>query len=202
LTVSPETNDVPPTDAIEDPQVPTEASQPQPSRVARAKSWGGYAWFMSFGTILPLPIFLAGYVTNLTLVGTPVARRFYRFGVFTSTLGQSPPGADKVKEHTGEGEGKKPFVQRVKDHSPAGWVERRGKPPSTAVRVVWFVFVGWWLGIIWVVLAWSVLLLPYPFPGMIRDLLDDLPSVMTLGLPRKRAPERGGSDSGLDGDPA
>ena len=51
------------------------------------------------------------------------------------------------------------------------------------LRIVWFVLVGWWLGLIWVVIAWSVLLLPYPFIGMIRDLLADLPSVMTLGMP-------------------
>jgi hypothetical protein len=137
---------------------------------------------MSFGTILPLPIFLVGYLTNLTFVGAPVARRCYRFGVFFSTLGQAPPGADKIEART-SGEGKKPFVQRVKEHSPAGWVERRGKPPSTVVRALWFVFVGWWLGIVWVVLAWSVLLLPYPFPELIRKLLRDLPSVMTLGPP-------------------
>jgi hypothetical protein len=32
-------------------------------------------------------------------------------------------------------------------------------------------------------LAWSVLLLPYPFPELIRKLLADLPSVMTLAPP-------------------
>ena len=36
---------------------------------------------------------------------------------------------------------------------------------------------------IWTLLAWSVLLLPYPFPELIRKLLADLPSVMTLGPP-------------------
>jgi uncharacterized membrane protein YccF (DUF307 family) len=157
-------------------------AQAKPSRVVRAKTWGGYAWFMSFGTLLPLPIFLTGYLVNLTLVGAPVARDFYRFGMFFSTLGQSPPGQDKVKEKT-SGEGKKPFVERVKEHSPAGWVERRGKTVAMPLRIVWFVLVGWWLGLIWVVIAWSVLLLPYPFIGMIRDLLADLPSVMTLAMP-------------------
>ncbi len=154
----------------------------RPSRVTRAKTWGGYAWFMSFGTLLPLPIFLAGYATHVTIVGAPIARQFYRFGIFFSTLGQTPPGEDKLKERTG-GEGKKPFVERVKEHSPAGWVERRGKPVAMPLRVVWFVLVGWWLGLIWVVIAWSVLLLPYPFIGMIRDLLSDVPSVMTLAMP-------------------
>ena len=35
----------------------------------------------------------------------------------------------------------------------------------------------------WTVLAWSVLLLPYPFPELIRMLLADLPCVMTLAQP-------------------
>ena len=43
--------------------------------------------------------------------------------------------------------------------------------------------VGWWLGALWTGLAWSVLLLPYPFPDLIRSLLADLPSVMTLAPP-------------------
>jgi hypothetical protein len=53
--------------------------------------------------------------------------------------------------------------------------------------VAWFVFAGWLLGALWTVLAWSVLLLPYPFPGLIRSLLADLPSVMTLAPPAPRA---------------
>jgi hypothetical protein len=172
---------------VQDRSVPTAASPSEPTRVDRAKTWGGYAWFMSFGTILPLPIFLLGYLANLTLVGAPIAWQFYRFGIFFSTLGQQPPGEDKLKERT-SGEGKKPLAERVKDHSPAGWVERRGKPVSLPVRIVWFVFVGWWLGAVWVVIAWSVLLLPYPFLGMIRDLLSDLPSVMTLAMPQPAPP--------------
>ena len=51
---------------------------------------------MSFGTFLPLIIFLGGYVVHLTIVGAPVAHRIYRFGIWTSTLGQDPPGKDKV----------------------------------------------------------------------------------------------------------
>jgi hypothetical protein len=38
-----------------------------------------------------------------------------------------------------------------------------------------------------VTIAWSVLLLPYPFLDVIRNLLADLPSVMTLAYP-DRAP--------------
>ena len=60
--------------------------------------------------------------------------------------------------------------------------------PNLLIRAIWFVLVGWWLGALWVILAWSVLLLPYPFPQLIRDLLADLPSVMTLAWPERDGP--------------
>jgi uncharacterized membrane protein YccF (DUF307 family) len=150
-----------------------------------ARAWGGYLWFMSFGTFLPLPVFLVGYLAQLTFVGTPLALRAYRFGIFLSTLGQRPPGADRLESrqtaaNEAEDEKKEPFAQRVRDKAPPGWVERRDRPFSQRARTLWFVFVGWWLGALWTGLAWSVLLLPYPFPELIRKLLADLPSVMTL----------------------
>jgi hypothetical protein len=150
-------------------------------RLPRARAWGGYAWFMSFGTFLPLPIFVGGYLAHLTFVGAPFARRAYRFGIFVSTLGQKPPGADRLESrHKDEKERKKPFAERIRDKAPPGWVERRAEPFGFATRAGWFAFVGWWLGGVWTLLAWSVLLLPYPFPELIRKLLADLPSVMTL----------------------
>jgi uncharacterized membrane protein YccF (DUF307 family) len=161
------------------------ATQPDGEQKGHGRSvrgWIGYAWFMSFGTILPLPVFLGGYLAQLTFVGAPVASHAYRFGVFLSTLGQRPPGADRF-ESRGGGE-KKPFAERIREHSPPGWVGRRSTPFGHGARVVWFVFVGWWLGALWTGLAWSVLLLPYPFPDLIRSLLDDLPTVMTLAPPR------------------
>ena len=149
------------------------------------RAWGGYAWFMSFGTFLPLPVFVAGYLAQLTFVGAPLARRAYRFGIFLSTLGQRPPGADRLESRHDdeEKEKKKPFAERIRAHAPPGWVEGRDVPFSFAVRAAWFAFVGWWFGGVWTLLAWSVLLLPYPFPELIRKLLADLPSVMTLAPP-------------------
>jgi uncharacterized membrane protein YccF (DUF307 family) len=159
--------------------------------VESARHWGGYAWFMSFGTFLPLPVFIAGYLAHLTFVGAPLARRAYRLGIFLSTLGQRPPGADKLdarhKREEGGEEPKKPFAERIRTYAPPGWVERHGGPFGTVARVAWFVFVGWWLGGVWTMLAWSVLLLPYPFPDLIRKLLADLPSVMTLAAPEAEA---------------
>jgi uncharacterized membrane protein YccF (DUF307 family) len=147
------------------------------------RAWGGYVWFMSFGTFLPLPVFVGGYLAHLTFVGAPLARRVYAFGIFLSTLGQRPPGADRLESRHDEadGEKKKPFAERIRAYAPPGWVERRSEPFGFAARAAWFVLVGWWLGGVWTLLAWSVLLLPYPFPELIRKLLRDLPSVMTLG---------------------
>jgi hypothetical protein len=154
----------------------------QGGRARSVRGWAGYAWFMSFGTFLPLPVFIAGYLAQLTFVGAPLARRAYRFGIFLSTLGQRPPGADRLESRL-EGEreeDKKPFAERIRAYAPPGWVERRGRPFAFGARAAWFVLVGWWLGGLWTLLAWSVLLLPYPFPDLIRSLLADLPSVMTL----------------------
>jgi len=110
----------------------------------------------------------------------------YRFGIFLTTLGQQPPGEEKLKARADEGakKGKKPLFERIRPYSPPGWLERRGTPVGLAGRVGWFVFVGWWLGGLWVVLAWSVLLLPYPLLDVIRGLLEELPSVMTLAFPK------------------
>ncbi len=152
-----------------------------------SKPWLGYGWFMTFGTLLPLPIFLVGYIANVTLVGAPLARRIYAFALLLPTLGQEPPGEDKLKARS-ERSGKKPFAERIRPYSPPGFIERRGKPMAMPLRVAWFVFVGWWLGAIWVILAWSVLLFIYPLLDVIRSLLDDLPSVMTLAWPEPARP--------------
>jgi uncharacterized membrane protein YccF (DUF307 family) len=137
---------------------------------------------MSFGTVLPLFIFLGGYLMHVTLVGAPLARRIYRFGIWTSTLGQDPPGKDKVDARMAAA-GKKPFFERVRPYLPPGWIERRGRPFGMTARVVWFVFVGWWLGAAWVVIAWSPFLLPYPLFDTVASLLDEVPCTMTLAWP-------------------
>jgi uncharacterized membrane protein YccF (DUF307 family) len=164
--------------------------QASKTKRARARSavrsgghWVGYGWFMSFGTVLPLFIFLGGYLVHVTIVGAPVARRIYRFGIWTSTLGQDPPGKDRVDARMAAAE-KKPFFERVRPYLPPGWIERRAKPFGTTTRVVWFIFVGWWLGAAWVVISWSPFLLPYPLFDTVASLLDEVPCTMTLASPK------------------
>ncbi len=93
---------------------------PRGGRWRRTRAWGGYIWFMSFGTFLPLPVFLCGYLAQLTFFGAPLARLAYRFGVFLSTLGQSPPGADKLESRRG------PAPARRGSSSSAGGSVRSG----------------------------------------------------------------------------
>jgi hypothetical protein len=164
-----------------------EASRTSLSQKARAtKSWAGYGWFMTGGTFFPLPMFLGGYLVHVTLVGAPAARRIYRYGLFLSTMGQRPPGEDRLKQKAAGTPERKSFAERIRPYSPPGLVERRGRPVPRLARAVWFVLVGWWLGAVWVVLAWSVLLLPYPLLDVIRGILADLPSVMTLAAPASK----------------
>ena len=154
--------------------------------VSTGERWAGYGWFMSFGTILPLVIFLLGYLVHVTLVGAPIARRIYRLGIWISTLGQEPPGKERMEARQ-QGSEKKPFFERIRPYSPPGLLERRGKPMSMPVRVVWFILAGWWLGGLWVILSWSVFLLPYPLLDTVAALLAELPSVMTLAWPGEPA---------------
>lgn len=150
--------------------------------LASAKHWIGYGWFMSFGTFLPLAVFLVNYLVHVTLVGEPLAKVGDRFGLWLSTLGQEPPGKDKLEARSAE-PGKKSLADRIRPYSPPGIIEKRGRPVPMWFRVIWFVLVGWWLGLIWVLLSWSILLAPYPFPDMVMAFLHDLPSVMTLAYP-------------------
>ncbi len=146
------------------------------------KNWAGYGWFMSFGTFLPLIVFLGSYLVHLTLVGAPIARAANQFGIWLSTFGQEPPGKDRLDSRHQDAT-KKSFVERIRPYSPPGIIERRGRAVPLFWRAVWFIFVGWWLGAIWVIISWSVLLAPYPFLDTVRALLDEVPSVMTLAVP-------------------
>jgi hypothetical protein len=136
---------------------------------------------MTLGTLLPLITFLVSYAIHLTLIGAPVARVGYRFGIWLATFGQDPPGKEKLDARKEDGgEKKRSIGGRIKPYRPTEILERRDEPVPLRRRAVWFVFVGWWLGGIWVVAAWSVFLAPYPFLDTVRGILDELPTVMTL----------------------
>ena len=51
--------------------------------------------------------------------------------------------------------------------------------PGLFVRVLWFIFVGWWLGLIWVLLAWFFNLTIIGLPLGLA-MINSIPQVMTL----------------------
>ena len=161
------------------------------SAVTTGGHWVGYGWFMSFGTVIPLLVFLGGYLVQVTL-----SRRSARpLDLPVRDLdGDARPGAARQGEDGGEADrrrsGKKPFFERVRPYSPPGWIEKRGKPISMPIRIVWFVLIGWWLGAVWVVISWSPFLLPYPLFDIVAQLLGEVPCVMTLAWPETVAPIR------------
>ena len=139
---------------------------------------------MSLGTVLPLLLFFAGYVLHLTLVGGPISRQIYSFGVWTATLGQPPPKRNKPEPEKPPTD-KKPFLERIRPYTPTDRLRRRGRPLAFPLRVFWFVLIGWWLGAVWVLLSWSVFLAPYPFLETVNAMLGELPSIMTLAYPEQ-----------------
>jgi hypothetical protein len=99
---------------------------PRTAKLDATKHWAGYGWFMSFGTLLPLVVFLGSYVVHLTLIGAPIARALNRFGIWISTFGQAPPGKDKVVSRKDKGD-KKSLIDesgrtrpRVMSHGAGG----------------------------------------------------------------------------------
>jgi hypothetical protein len=143
-------------------------------------------------------MYLAGYVLLLTHVG-----RRQSAGVFAAaldralTLGQDPPGAAKLAEAAAkpdeeEEEGRlRRFLASVQDRWDRSRVARQytrlvhgDPPPSRWTRIAWFVFVGWWFAGGWTFVAWLAVLPPYPFVGVSRTLIAELPSLLTLERPR------------------
>jgi len=51
--------------------------------------------------------------------------------------------------------------------------------PGLLIRVLWFLFIGWWLGLIWVLIAWFFNLTIIGLPlGLF--MINNTPQVMTL----------------------
>ena len=51
--------------------------------------------------------------------------------------------------------------------------------PGLLIRVLWFLFIGWWLGLIWVLVAWFFNLTIIGLPlGLF--MINNIPQVMTL----------------------
>ena len=51
--------------------------------------------------------------------------------------------------------------------------------PGLLIRVLWFIFIGWWLGLIWVLIAWFFNLTIIGLPLGLA-MINSIPQVMTL----------------------
>ncbi len=51
--------------------------------------------------------------------------------------------------------------------------------PGFLIRVLWFIFLGWWLGLIWVLIAWFFNLTILGLPLGLA-MINNIPQVMTL----------------------
>jgi uncharacterized membrane protein YccF (DUF307 family) len=54
-----------------------------------------------------------------------------------------------------------------------------GSGPGLLVRVIWFLFIGWWVGFLWITLAYLFIVLIITIPIGVM-MLNRVPQVMTL----------------------
>jgi len=59
------------------------------------------------------------------------------------------------------------------------FVESSSSSPGLLIRILWFIFVGWWLGLIWVLVAWFFNLTIIGLPLGLA-MINRIPQVMTL----------------------
>lgn len=62
-----------------------------------------------------------------------------------------------------------------------------GEPLQIVLRAVWFVIVGWWLGLLWTLFAWLFILSIVGMPVGVM-MLNAIPQVMTLQRTRRVRP--------------
>lgn len=58
-------------------------------------------------------------------------------------------------------------------------VAEQGRNPGCLIQLLWFVFVGWWAGQIWIALSWLLMLTVLGIPLAIM-MLNALPKVIAL----------------------
>jgi hypothetical protein len=58
-------------------------------------------------------------------------------------------------------------------------IETTQSGPGLLIRVLWFIFMGWWLGLIWVLIAWFFNLTIIGLPLGLA-MINNIPQVMTL----------------------
>ena len=119
-------------------------------------------WYLFIGWWLGGLAILAGYVAMFTIIGIPVA--FAIFNLVPTILTLRPRNSSMTVETR---DGITYLTQSNVPQYPL-WM-----------RALWFVFVGSWLGLVWLTVAWLIGLLILPLPLSIM-MYNRIGGVMTL----------------------
>ena len=115
-------------------------------------------WFVLIGWWLSLVWTIAAWLFNLTLIGLPVGVMMLNAIPQVTTL------------------------QHAKRH-----ITYSAHPPTVehplALRALWFILIGWWASLLWMLIAWAfcstILLMPVAF-----WMFDRVPTITTLAADR------------------
>ena len=127
-----------------------------PSMVVRA------AWYLFVGWWLTGIAIVAGYVAALTILGLPIA--FYVFNRIPSLLTLRPRNTT--------------YVAELRDGMMM-LTEKTSEQLAMWIRAIWFVAAGWWIGAIWMGIAYLLCLTVLGIPlGLM--MFNRVGGVMTL----------------------
>jgi hypothetical protein len=142
-------------------QEPTDGAEVRSSSVGRTAVWYYAVGWWSIGAF-----YLAGWLVSLSVVGLDRGQRMFDRAVWFATRGAPPPG-------------QKDMYERAVGTDPVRLAPARRQRPL-ALRILWLVLVGWWLGAGWVLACWAMQWPPYPFTVLSVKLARRVPEVMTL----------------------
>lgn len=142
-------------------RAPTEPTQIGDQSVAGEA--GQIAWFLFVGLWLSLAVTVFAWLVTITVVGQPAGRWLARRVPTVLTL--RPPKAvpDLPARPVG----------------PPALAEERPEQIAFSARAVYFVTVGWWASLVWLLLAWVLAILVIPIP-LSEWMFDRLALITTL----------------------
>ncbi len=133
---------------------PEYSSQPGPELLLRA------LWFLFVGWWLAILWLMTAYTLLITQVGASLGRLMVRNLPKILFLQSARPG-----------------YRNYSDNRPSYQPSR--SPVALWQRLIWFVVVGWWLGILWTMAGYGLCTLVITEPiGM--QMLEQLPAILTL----------------------
>ena len=120
-------------------------------------------WYLFIGWWLSGIVSLAGWLIGLTVIGLPLT--FWIFNRIPTVLTLRPRRYSTLTTVNAQGQ---VHVVRSSHRQPSFWA-----------RAVYFVVIGWWFSLLWIIAAWvlSVLILTLPLAVM---MYNRLPAVTTL----------------------